>query len=265
MSIKDQFLEEVQEELRKGPALQQSLTPEDLEKLPPLMKNYLQQSGHLGKPLATNCFILYDHAAIKLKPDRDWLKLDCQQFNSSLTTTRIALMRSKLFKIIPFSGKDKYQNNQGNMLIQLAGFTVSDANGPEMNKAALVTYLSESVLLPSAILDPNIKWQEVESRTLRGTINHAGISVSGLFLFNDQNEIYEFQTEDRYYASNSRSYKRTRWSAFLRDYKIVSGYRIPTTLSAVWHLPEGDYEYFKGTLKEIKYGIDSLPDITRGL
>ena len=107
MAIRKQFIQEIQEELKKAPATEGILTTEDLNNLPAQLKAYLEQSGHIGKPKALNCFMVYDHAEIKLKPDRPWLNLDCQQFNAAVTPTRIALLSSKLFGVVPFSGKDK--------------------------------------------------------------------------------------------------------------------------------------------------------------
>ncbi|WP_439883078.1 DUF6544 family protein [Pontibacter sp. MBLB2868] len=261
MQLYKLFIQEIQSELQKGPALQGELSSDTLSALPDLMKNYLQKSGHINKPLALNCLIAYDHAEIKMKPDRDWLSMSCIQFNSSISPTRIALMKSKIFGLIPFSGKDKYQDGSGNMLIKMAGFTVTDAKGPQMNKAALVTYLSESVLLPSAILNNNISWQEVDTQTLKGTISNAGITVSGLFYFNEKHEIFRFETDDRYFSTNGVNYSCHKWSATLENYQEINGYSYPTVLAATWHLPEGDYTYFKGTIREIKYGITSTEEL----
>ncbi|MEJ8801820.1 DUF6544 family protein [Pontibacter sp. H249] len=258
MSLKDLYLYEIQQELQKPQQVPQQLSEAHLEVLPTLLQTYLRKAGFLNKPMASNFSLIWENTYLKLKPDKDWMHIDCSQFNAATQPTRIALMQSKMLGIIPFAGKDKYQHSEGNMLIRLANFTVSNTKGPEMNVSALVTFLSESVLLPAALLSSYISWQQVDTHTLEATITDAGISATGKFYFDENGMPEKFETEDRFYSTGGSHYQKYTWKAYYLDYKDFNGFYLPSTLKAAWQLPEGEYTYFTGNIKRIAYGIEHI-------
>ncbi|CAM3542345.1 DUF6544 domain-containing protein [Pontibacter korlensis] len=228
---------------------------EDFLHLPQQMQAYLTHCRYFGKGRIYNFLIDFEHTGIKLKPDAKWTSMKCQQFNSVLPPTRLALMQSRMYGFIPFTGRDKLQNGHGNMLIKLAGITVSNATGTKMDQAALVTYLAETPLLPAAYLLHNITWNEISENIIKATVTDAGNTASGEFYFNDQHEINAFRTNDRFYSSDGKEYKNWAWSAYYDRYEERNGIKIPTVVRAVWHMPEGDYEYFRAATKSIRYNI----------
>lgn len=259
MSLKSIFLKEMQGALSVGKQNQQQVQfkQEDFNHLPVLIRKFLAQCGYIGTPRISNFFINYEHAGIKLKPEKKWTSLSCQQFNCSFPPTRIALMQSRLYGLVPFAGRDKYEHGRGSMLIKLAGLTVSHATGRKMDQAGLVTYLAETPLLPMAYLHNHITWQESEGNKVKATITDAGNSASGTFYLNDRDEIYEFRTEDRYYSNDGKKYVNWTWSAYYDRYKDMNGIKIPTVIRAEWHMPQGQpYEYFRAAIKEIKYNLE---------
>lgn len=256
MSIQELFYQEVQEALTSSDRLPQEKTfsSEEIDRLPEILRKFMVASGYLGKTRHTNVYLTYEHAAIRLKPGGNWMRLDCRQFNSVSPPTRIALMQSRLFGLLPFGAKDAYQHGRGNMLIKLAGFTLSDAQGWQMNQAALVTFLAEAILLPTALLQPNIAFEKVGPNQVRASITDAGMRVSGDFTTNSRHQITAFTTNDRFYSKNGREYENWRWSALLDRYSIRNGVATPTVVRAVWHMPNGqDYEYFRAAIKAFHY------------
>ncbi|WP_276495960.1 DUF6544 family protein [Pontibacter litorisediminis] len=228
--------------------------------LPEPVKAYLNHCGYTGKPSVTNFYILYEHAQIKLQPEGKWMALDCVQFNCVAPATRLALMQAKLFGLVPFGARDKYQHGLGNMLIKLAGIPVSNARGDKMNQAALVTFLAEAPLLPSVFQLQHTHLQEVAPDRVRASITDAGMTVHGEFRFNSRHEITSFRTHDRYYSKDGKEYHNWEWSALLDRYRELNGYVIPTVTRAVWHMPDGrDYEYFRASIKEIRHNITRMP------
>ncbi len=138
------------------------------------------------------------------------------------------------------------------MLIKLAGITLSDAKGREMDQASLVTYLAETPLLPGAFLLNQMEWQETGANSVQASITDAGITVCGKFFFDDWGRVYEFRTNDRFYSKDGKDYLNWGWSALYDRYREMNGVNVPTVVRAVWHMPGGrDYTYFRAGIKEI--------------
>jgi hypothetical protein len=77
---------------------------------------------------------------LKRSQDADWMELSCQQFNSVAEPMRIALMKGRMAGVIPFEGRDKYQDGHGNMRIKVMKLlTLGESKGSYMDESALVT------------------------------------------------------------------------------------------------------------------------------
>ena len=261
MSLQHLYLQEIQQELQKPQQAPQRISHEQLAALPALLQTYLHKAGFVGAPLSTNFCLEWENTHLKLEPEKDWMHIDCSQFNTAAPPTRIALMQSKMLGFVPFAGRDKYQNSEGNMLIKLANFTVSNTKGPEMNVSALVTFLSESVLLPAALLEQYTRWRQLDAYTLEATITDAGISATGRFYFDENGLPYKFETADRFYSTGGEQHRRYPWTAYYMDYKSLDGLYLPSKLKAAWQLPNGEYTYFTGNIKSITYGIEDVSQI----
>ncbi len=73
---------------------------------------------------------------------------------------------------------------------------------------------------------------------MQATLNDAGLSVSGIFHFDENYLITRFESNDRYFRDTKN---RIPWIVYMQDYKNFSGISIPTTIRAVWIKDEGEY------------------------
>jgi len=182
----------------------------------------------------------------------EWLQLKCEQFNATVEPVRIVLMRSRLGGIIPFGGRDKFQDGHGNMYIRLLGFiTVGNVRGPKMDQSALVTVLAEAFLAPAYSLQPYIRWEPIDTLHAEATIEFNNIKAKGVFRFAESGEFAEFTTEDRW--QNESDTSPVKWSATADTYINRNGLFFPTDLRAIWHEKNGDFEYFKGKLGDLEF------------
>ena len=46
-----------------------------------------------------------------------------------------------------------------------------------------------------------------------------------------------------------------KFSVAVDGYQDQGGMRVPTGVRAVWHLPEGEFEYWRGTIREIHFDV----------
>jgi len=266
--MKDLYVSEVRKELAKySNCANYIITENDIEPLPEPVQKYFRYCGYTGQEKMNNAEIEWEDVFFRISANKKWMSLKCYQFNSVPEPTRIVYMKSRIMGIFPFEGRDKYQDGHGNMLIKLLKvIQVVDAKSKEMDESALVTVLAESLLVPTYALQHYIKWTAMDLKTAKAEIRYNNSKVSGLFYFNDNGEFTRFETDDRYYSEKGTEYKKLKWSVIADNYIEKNGIRFPSYCKAIWNTEEGDFEYFKGTITNIKFNQNSLHGLklTRG-
>lgn len=217
---------------------------EDVKDLPePVAKHFLY-CGLIGTPKMSYMKATFEN--VNLVSVNKILKVNYTQFNLVEKPERFAYIESSLFGI-PFEGFDSYQGGVGSMKGIIAKlFPLFDQKGPKMNKACLVTILAESLFIPNIALQDYITWEAIDETHAKATISYYHISASGVFTFNVDGAMIAFRTKDRIATDMDGSEREAEWSAIIEDYQTVNGVKLPKTLKAVWHFPEGDQVYFNG-------------------
>lgn len=149
--------------------------------------------------------------------------------------------------------RDKYFRGKGNMLIKpFSTITAADAKGPEMDSSSLFRFLSETAWIPTALADDNVKWEAIDSNSARASLEDRGMKVSAVFTFNEKGEITKVVTNEKYREVDGE-YRLDQWTGYFSDYREFEGIRIPTRAVAVWNLGNGDFEYAKLQVTDIRY------------
>jgi len=243
---KSEFASLTSRQMQKQPTPNGIFTAKDISKLPSPVQKYFNYCGYIGTPKMSGMKIYHNNVDFVLSPDKPPLKIKYIQNNSVNEPERIALIDTSMSGI-PFEGIDAYQNGAGSMKGVIAkAFALFNQTGEKMNKAGLVTCLSECLLVPNLALQDFIKWEEIDGTHAKAIINYYGISTSGIFTFDDNGAMTGFTTDDREYADTKGNIQNVKWSAICGDYKEVDGIKHPTTLKAVWHFDTGDLVYFDG-------------------
>ncbi|QEE16677.1 DUF6544 family protein [Promethearchaeum syntrophicum] len=260
-TIKSIFHREIEEDMKKYTInidKPEFFKENDIIQLPPPVQRYFKHCGYIGKEKMANAQIKYESAYLKMSKKQKWINIQCRQYNSVHEPTRIIYMKSKILGIFRFEGRDKYHNGIGNMLVRLLKrFTVVDALGKEMDASALVTVLAEVFLVPSYALQPYVKWQSIDDNSARATLTFNETKVSAMFHFNSIGEMTKIDTDDRYFTEKDGTYANVKWSALMSDYIEKEGIKFPSEFKGVWHFNDGDFEYFKGKIAQLKFNISS--------
>lgn len=236
---------------RKGTG--QLITDELVSGLPGPFIRYLQICGYMNTPLPFNADVFWSESFLKLSPDREWGELKTIQFNSVDPIGRVAYMK---FLKMPVAGRDIYRDGYGEMKGRLLGlFRVIFDNSRETAQSALLTTFCEFLLVPGYLFTDNVKWEKTDERTVRGTLTDSGIRATAIFRFGDDGLLTSVETSDRYYTEGKGEYKKVKFSAVVDSYKRQGEIMIPEKMKAVWHLPGGNYEYFRGTISRIEYNV----------
>lgn len=239
--------------LRNKPYDGQLFTDQIVAGLPEPLIKYLDVCGYMNTPVPFNADVFWSESFIRLSPDRKWGQLKTVQFNSVDPIGRVAYMK---FMKMPVAGRDLYHDGQGEMKGKLLGlFRIIFDNSRETAQSVLLTTFCEFTMVPGYLLSDKVRWEPVDNMSVRGILSDNGISVTARFNFNDEGFLTRVETADRYYTEGRNKYKKVRFSAVIDSYKSQGKIMIPERMKAVWHLPEGDYEYFRGAVDRVVYNI----------
>ena len=223
----------------------------DLQGLPDPVRRYLLAANIVGKPRTIFARARW-RGEFRRGPDQKWMPLVCEQYNRVDKPARLWYAAIKFMPLINFYVRDAYSNGVGTMYARLTPwYKMFDERGPEYNQGELMVALNDMVFFPSAFLSENIRWEAIDDHSARATYITPDIPVSGVFYFNDQNEVVDFVGER--YRTVGKSFALNKWTTPFRTYQEVNGVNIPTEGEAVWHLPEGTYSYVRVSLVDIQY------------
>lgn len=218
----------------------------DIDSLPMPVQNYFRYCGYIGSPKMSYIKIVYKDVDFLFGENQSPIKIDYTQYNFANKPDRIAYIDSSMY-YIPFEGLDSYIDGAGSMKGVIAKlFTLFHQTGNAMDKSSLVTFLSESLFIPSAALEDFIVWEAIDDLHAQATITYYGISASGIFTFNEKGEMVSFATEDREVASIDGTSEKVKWSVICNKYQEINGIRKPTVFQAIWHYDDGNLVYFDG-------------------
>ncbi len=219
---------------------------EDIAGLPAPVQKYFRYCGYLDTPKMSYIKIVYQDVDFVLGKDKPMVKIDYTQYNFINKPKRIAYIDSSLYGI-PFEGLDAYIDGTGSMKGVIAKVhTLFHQTGAALDKSSLVTFLSESLLIPDAAIQDYIVWEAIDDLHAKATITYYGISASGIFTFDEKGEMLSFTTDDREAASMDGISEKVKWSIVCNDYKEINGIKKPTVFQAIWNYDDGDLVYFNG-------------------
>lgn len=219
---------------------------EDIAGLPIPVQRYFRYCGYLGTPKMSYSKVVYTDVDFSFGKDKPMIKIDYTQYNFVNKPNRIAYIDSSLYGI-PFEGLDSYIDRAGSMKGVIAKiFTLFHQTGKVMDKSSLVTFLSESLIVPNAALQDYIVWEPIDDLHAKATINCYSISASGIYTFSEKGEMLSFTTDDREAASTDGTSEKVKWSIVCSEYKEINGIKKPAVFQAIWNYDDGDLVYFDG-------------------
>ena len=229
------------------------ITEGDLAPLPEPVQRYLRYAQVLGKP-KVKCIKVRQKGLMRTSPTQKWMPVEAVQYSTlagPLSRTWYAQIKMGPFTLL--NGYDLYDNGTGHMLMRLLSlFPVVNVSGPEIDMSALIIFINDMVMWPTAFLSDYIQWEPIDARSARARVSLHGRQFSAVLYFNDIGEMVDFITEDRYLMAG-KGYERARWSTPLRRYREANGLRIPSEGDAVWHLPGGEFPYIQASIGEVSY------------
>lgn len=229
----------------------------DLNNLPEPVKEWLKNSGVIGKP-----FISYGKvtqiAEMQMKPEQDnWVTATAIQYTTIDNPAFIWSADVKMNSLLNFQGRDKFDDGKGEMLIKMNSlFNVVNEQGDKLDEGTLQRYLGEMVWFPSLALSPYITWEQIDVNKAKATMTYKGTSGSGTFYFNSNGDVTKFSALR--YKGNETDAKRYGWEINISDYKTFEGIKVPSKMTSTWKLDDKDWTWLKMEVKDIKYNKNAI-------
>lgn len=237
--------------LSNSSTIPEIVTQDRLAGLPPVVQKWLARSGVVGKEIIRTVH-LKQTGEMKTKPGGKWIPFTAGQVFTVDKPGFIWHTKINLAPGITMTGRDKYENGRGNMLIKLMSiFTVADAKGPETDQGTMLRYLAETIWFPSAALSEYIQWEQTDSLSAKATMTYGSITASGIFRFNAAGDMTGFEAK-RYY---DRKEGATLEDWFIRSdaWKEMDGIRVPYKSEVTWKLTGGDFTWLTLEVTELAF------------
>jgi len=245
---------DVRNGLRQTTAISESiLVEDDIEHLPEPVKKYIRNSGAPGKPKLTN-FRLEFKGQIRKDEQSEWMPFTTVQYNFLNTSTRLFFMKA-VMKKLPVAGYHCFKNGEAFMDIRLFSlFKVQYQSGKEMGISETVTFFNDMCCMaPASLIDKRIKWIESDGNKVKAEFTNNNITIGAWLYFNDNGELVNFISDDRYASGENNTMQRFPWLTPVKEYKDVDGYNLPTYAEAIYSYPQGDFCYGIFRLSHINY------------
>lgn len=236
-----------------GMAERDLLTERDLAHLPDPVRRYVLRSGFVGRP-KVRAFRVVARGRIRATPDDPWMPFTAEQQNTLHPPSRFFHMRARKAGL-PVDVLHVFRDAHATMQAKvLSLIPVVDGRGPEMDRAETVTLFNDLALMaPGALADPGIEWETVDERTARGRFTAWDRTISATLVFDDQDRLVDFVSQDRAASPDGKRWIRQPWSTPAEVYQDLGGLRVMRYGEGRWH-PDGaePYAYLEFELVDLE-------------
>jgi hypothetical protein len=221
---------------RRYPATEPVVAESALSRLPGPVAGYVRASGAVGRPQVRG-FRARISGRIRSGPDKPWMVFTGEQVNTyGPEPARVFFMDATMFGL-PVDVLHDCVDGRARMRVKMCSvLPMVNASGATLDQAETVTLLNDlCVLAPAALVDAPIDWSVVDAHRVRASFTNGPHTVQAELLFNDDNELVDFVSDDRAQASaDGRSFNRRRWSTPIGGYRDFAGRRIGAVGAARW-------------------------------
>ncbi|MEQ9378217.1 MAG: hypothetical protein RIG68_23705 [Imperialibacter sp.] len=243
-NYEDQYKRDIKEGMASlTPAPQETLSNTDIEGLPLPVQKYIRYSGAIGKPKVTHFKVAFE-GVLRESDTADWMSFHSEQTNFMNTPTRLFFLNATM-KHLPVAGYHRYTNGEAFMDIRLISMIrVAYETGREMGVSETVTFFNDMcVMAPATLIDSRVKWLAVRGNHVQASFTTDDITVSAWLYFNEDGQLINFISDDRYAREEDGSMERRQWSTPLKDYQDFNGHRVAAYADAVYQYPNKEFCY----------------------
>ena len=154
--------------------------------------------------------------------------------------------------------RDMTAGGEGSMRVLLdATVSLADSHGPQLDQGSALRLLAEMVWFPSSLFDARyVTWSPIDADHARAKLRVGGREVSGVFQFGHDG-LPAGMTAERF----SDNGELRPWGGVYRDWRTISGMRVPFEAEVAWQLASGPFTYAHWLIDAMDY--DEAPQTQR--
>lgn len=220
-----------------------------LQQLPSPVARCLRRSGVVGQPIPqrvairqTGEILLRDRWLAFTAAETYTLEPPSFEWNATVKLAGVPIAKAT----------DTLANAAGRMHVRALNlFGVVDATGPEMDQGALMRWLNETMWFSHVWATDVISWQAVDDTTAIGRVSAGDLDVEAQFRFDNEGRLVDFEA-DRYRIDGD-NVELTPWRTPLTGHRRFNGIEVPSDGHALWALDDGDLEYIRLQLTDLRF------------
>jgi len=227
------------------------IVEEDLVGLPELLQEYLRVTRVVGSQ-KVNYFHVEMKGEMKMDENKSFAPVKVEQFTFLESGTRLFYMTMN-FKGIPISGIHNYHSKGAMMKVKVLDLIeVVHEAGKEMQRIETVTYFNDlCIMAPGGLIEEDIMWEEIDERSVKGTLRKHGHEVSATLYFNNDGMLDNFISEDRVKLNSEDFQNKVLWSTPMTKFSNIGDFHLASEGSAIWHYPANNFEYIRLKIEDV--------------
>jgi hypothetical protein len=232
------------------------VTAEKLQGLPIPVQRWLTLS-RVSSMNNVNLIHIHQQGKLRTTPHGQWTNFKAEQYFSIDPPAFIWSMHMKPYAFVNITGRDKFRDGHGQMLIKIEScFTIGNSSGEEINQGSLMRYLAETIWFPQAALSRYITWESMDDNQALATIHYEGLKASGVFTFNKEGLPISFEGER--YGDFNGVFRKEKWHIQTTAFKSFNNIVVPQKSEVTWKLKEGDFNWLLLEVTDVSYNDDVL-------
>jgi hypothetical protein len=230
------------------------VTEADIAHLPAAVQRYLRFAGAVGRPRVESYRVRF-RGALRNGPEDGWMPIVADQQSVVHDAERLFIVDAAMYGV-PATAYHRYIGDSAVFEVKIASLLkIVDARGPEMDQSETVTLFNDMCLLaPATLIDPAIRWEELDPQTVRATFTNAGHTIAAVLSFDPSGALVNFVSDDRSRTVDGKAYEHVRWSTPVTAWHSFDGRRVPDG-EAHWQLPGGEFAYGRMAIEQIAYNV----------
>jgi len=233
----------------------------DLAGLPPPVARYFRHVLRNGQPMVTGARIRWEGQFNMGTPDKEnWHPFTAVQEFVPGAPGFVWNARIDMLPGVPVLVRDSFVDGRASMRGVVWGLipVVTAEDTPTLASGALQRYLGEAAWLPTALLpQQGVSWTPVDDSRATATLTADGTTVSLEFRFDSDGRNVSVYTSERFYDDGKSEPVARPWEARSLHFDQTDGMIVATEAVALWHMPSGEFNYWRGrpTAIEYRYGV----------
>lgn len=254
---KNAFQKMIKKEIDATPEATGTVSEEDIKGLPEAMRRYFNYIGFVGQPRYNQVRIKYEDTYFFNIDMNKALTMQYDLYLFGGRPFRSACITSS-YMGVPFEGMDYCKKIDGTMqggMLGVIGKTIQifDVHNKQMYVAMLISWVSENILNPTALLSEYITYKQIDYNHVEATISYNGVKGTGTFTIDDEGRITDFYSMEREVAVIDGEETPIGWGGQYVDYEEKEGIKIPMKMAAYKQYPDKKIVYFDADEYEIIY------------